>query len=99
MIDDGGTEDEAIAALLHDAAEDQGGEETLDEIEAKFGKHVRDIVHELSDTLEEPKPEWQERKENYLEHLENASPEAKHISLADKLYNARSLSARPRSSR
>ena len=91
VIDDGGSEDEAIAALLHDAAEDQGGEKILDEIESKFGRHVRDIVHELSDTIEEPKPEWRERKERYLAHLPEAMPETKRISLADKLYNARSI--------
>jgi (p)ppGpp synthase/HD superfamily hydrolase len=91
VIDDGGSEDEAIAALLHDAAEDQGGAETLDEIERRFGRHVRDIVDELSDTLEEPKPEWRERKERYLAHLEQAMPETKRVSLADKLYNARSI--------
>ena len=91
VIDAGGSEDEAIAALLHDAAEDQGGDELLDEIERRFGRHVRDVVNELSDTLEEPKPEWRKRKENYLAHLRSASPEAKRVSLADKLYNARSI--------
>ena len=67
VIEDGGDEDEAIAALLHDAAEDQGGETMLVEISQRFGPRVADIVAACSDTLKEPKPEWRERKETYLE--------------------------------
>ncbi len=91
VIDDGGTEDEAVAALLHDVAEDQGGEKALDEIERKFGRRVREIVRELSDSVEESKEPWRPRKEAYLEELPHKSREAKRISLADKLYNARAI--------
>ena len=66
VIEDGGSEDEAIAALLHDAAEDQGGEATLEEIEELFGPEVRRIVASCSDTFEMPKPPWRERKEDYV---------------------------------
>ena len=58
VIEDGGTEDEAIAALLHDAAEDQGGEQMLERIHAEFGDHVAEIVRACSDTLQDPKPPW-----------------------------------------
>jgi (p)ppGpp synthase/HD superfamily hydrolase len=91
VIEDGGDEDEAIAALLHDGPEDQGGEPTLDRIRAEFGDRVADIVEGCSDTLEDPKPPWRERKEAYLAHLEEAPPEVLRVSLADKLHNARSI--------
>src|SRR4051794_4859847 len=68
VIEGGGTETQAIAALLHDAAEDQGGEATLAEIREKFGDDVATIVGECSDTFEEPKPPWQERKKKYVDH-------------------------------
>src|ERR1700678_3194311 len=73
VIEADGTETEAIAALLHDAAEDQGGEETLAEIRDKFGDEVADIVKECSDTFETPKPAWRERKQRYISHLPEAS--------------------------
>ena len=76
VIEADGTETEAIAALLHDAAEDQGGEETLAEIREKFGDEVAAIVGECSDTFETPKPPWRERKENYVRHLSEASDSA-----------------------
>ena len=91
VIEADGTETEAIAALLHDAAEDQGGEETLAEIREKFGANVADIVTECSDTFETPKPPWRERKENYIRHLSEASDSALLVSLADKLHNARAI--------
>ncbi len=84
-------EEVAIAALLHDAVEDQGGLETLREIEKRFGKRVAQIVKDCSDTCTDPKPPWRKRKEIYLTHLTDASPEARLVSLADKLYNARSI--------
>lgn len=87
----GGSEDEIIAALLHDAAEDQGGRETLAAIEREFGKTVADIVESCSDTFESPKPPWQERKEQYIEHLSHATTGALRVSLADKIHNARSI--------
>jgi (p)ppGpp synthase/HD superfamily hydrolase len=91
VIEDGGDEDEAIAALLHDGPEDQGGRATLDRIRAEFGDRVADIVEGCSDTLEDPKPPWRERKEAYLAHLEHAPPEVLQVSLADKLHNARAI--------
>jgi (p)ppGpp synthase/HD superfamily hydrolase len=91
VIEADGTETEAIAALLHDAAEDQGGEATLAEIREKFGDDVADIVKECSDTFETPKPPWRERKENYVNHLAEASDGALLVSLADKLHNARAI--------
>ncbi len=91
VLEDGGDEDEAIAALLHDAAEDQGGLATLEDIRRRFGARVADIVAACSDTLVTPKPPWKARKTAYLEHLRGAPPEARRVSLADKLHNARAL--------
>ena len=91
VIEANGTETQAIAALLHDAAEDQGGRPTLAEIGQKFGVDVASIVEECSDTLETPKPPWRERKERYLGHLPEASDDAILVSLADKLDNARAI--------
>jgi (p)ppGpp synthase/HD superfamily hydrolase len=91
VIEAGGTETEAIAALLHDAAEDQGGEETLAEIREKFGDDVEKIVRECSDTVVTPKPPWRKRKERYIRHLRKASDSALLVSLADKLHNAHAI--------
>ena len=91
--ENGGTEDEVVAALLHDAPEDQGGEETLGYIRAQFGNEVAEIVAGCTDTLEEPKPPWRGRKEAYLEHVRFASPSVRLVSAADKLHNARSILA------
>ena len=90
-IEADGTEAQAIAALLHDAAEDQGGEETLADIREKFGATVATIVAECSDTFETPKPPWRQRKESYIRHLPDASDDAILVSLADKLDNARAI--------
>jgi GTP pyrophosphokinase len=90
----GAGEDEAIAALLHDAAEDGGGEQTLAYIRAQFGDVVGDIVLGCSDSLvEDPEDKlpWLERKENYLAHLDNASQSVCLVSAADKLHNVRSI--------
>jgi (p)ppGpp synthase/HD superfamily hydrolase len=91
VLEDGGSETEAIAALLHDAAEDQGGNEMLETIRLKFGEKVAQIVLECSDTLETPKPDWKKRKRNHLDSLQNALPETIRIIMADKLYNSRTL--------
>lgn len=91
VLDYGGSEDEAIAALLHDAVEDQGGASTGDQIEKRFGRAVRSIVDECTDTELTPKPPWRDRKEKYLAHLPNASPSARLVSAADKLHNVRSI--------
>jgi (p)ppGpp synthase/HD superfamily hydrolase len=91
VIETGSSEDEAIAALLHDAAEDQGGRETLARIGSEFGDDVAEIVESCSDSLGDPKPPWRERKRAYLEHLEEAGESALKVSLADKLHNARTI--------
>jgi (p)ppGpp synthase/HD superfamily hydrolase len=84
----GGNEDEAIAALLHDAAEDQGGEKILAYIRNRFGDPVADIVLGCSDTTESPKPPWKERKERYIGHLREANESTLIVAASDKLYNA-----------
>ena len=92
VLDDGGTEDEAIAALLHDAAEDQGGRETLTQIKERFGDRVAEIVHGCTDTYEFPKPPWQARKEQYIAHVAQTEDRGVlRVSLADKLHNARAI--------
>jgi (p)ppGpp synthase/HD superfamily hydrolase len=91
VIEDGGSEDEAIAALLHDAAEDQGGEQMLEEIAQRFGSEVRRIVAACSDTFEMPKPEWRRRKEDYIAAVAGKQRDEVRVSLADKLHNARSI--------
>ena len=89
--ENGGTEDEVVAALLHDAPEDQGGERTLQEIRTQFGDGVAEIVDGCTDTYEDPKPPWRERKERYLAHLEDAPASVRLVSSADKLHNARTV--------
>ena len=92
VLEDGGDEDEAIAALLHDAPEDQGGRERLAEIRARFGGRVATIVEACSDTFETDKEDWRVRKERYLDHLRVETDQGVlRVSLADKLANARSL--------
>jgi (p)ppGpp synthase/HD superfamily hydrolase len=91
VINDGGTEAQAIAALLHDAVEDAGGPETLNEIRANFGEDVARIVQECSDTDETPKPPWRERKQRYINHLARVGDDTILVSVADKLDNARSM--------
>jgi (p)ppGpp synthase/HD superfamily hydrolase len=91
VIQDGGTEDEAIAALLHDAVEDQGGLPRLDDIRGRYGDRVADIVEECTDSFGDPKPPWRRRKEDYIRSLDTASKGALVVSLADKLDNTRSM--------
>lgn len=91
VFEAGGDEEQAVAALLHDAAEDQGGREQLGKIERRFGDRVAGIVEACTDTFETPKPEWRPRKEAYVEHLRQASPDALLVACADKLYNARAI--------
>jgi (p)ppGpp synthase/HD superfamily hydrolase len=86
-----GTEDEVIAALLHDAPEDAGGEGRLAELRARFGDGVAEIVAGCTDTYEDPKPPWRARKEDYLDHLVRAPSPVRLVSAADKLHNARSV--------
>ena len=88
------TEDMVIAALLHDAAEDHGGRQRLQDIEHNFGADVARMVEGLSDTLaadSSHKEPWEERKRRYLERLRGEPAEVQLISAADKLYNARSI--------
>jgi len=91
VINDGGSEAQAIAALLHDAVEDQGGPPTLQEIKNNFGDDVARIVDQCSDTDEEPKPPWLERKQKYIDHLADVGEDTLLVSVADKLDNARSM--------
>jgi (p)ppGpp synthase/HD superfamily hydrolase len=88
VIDDGGSEDEAIAALLHDAAEDQGGRDRLDEIRARFGDQVAAIVEDCTDSWTTPKEAWAERKKKYMEHARTLGPSSLRVSAADKVHNA-----------
>ena len=87
----GGSEDEAIAALLHDLVEDGGGPEGLEDIRARFGDDVARIVAACSDTDQEPKPPWRERKEAYIAAIAHKRPDELRVSLADKLHNARAI--------
>lgn len=88
VMEDGGDQDETIAALLHDAVEDQGGRKTLEEIRKKFGNHVAEIVEGCTDSFQFPKFSWKSRKETQLEKLRHATPEIVRVSLADKFHNA-----------
>lgn len=91
-MEHGADEDEAIAALLHDAVEDQGGRPTLERIRERFGGRVAAIVEGCTDAWEEPKPPWRPRKEAYLRHLEeDADASIRLVAASDKLHNARSI--------
>lgn len=93
VLEAGGTEEEAIASLLHDAIEDQGGKSIREEIRQIFGEAVIAIVDGCTESDTYPKPPWKERKQRYLQNLRYASPAVRLVSLADKLHNARSLLA------
>lgn len=93
VLEAGGSEDEAIAALLHDAIEDQGGAITREEIRRQFGDRVVAIVEGCTESETMPKPSWKERKLRYLDNIGHASAEVRRVSLADKLHNGRSLLA------
>ena len=88
VLEHGGDEDQAIAALLHDAVEDQGGETTRQEIRERFGDRVAAMVDDCTDADVQPKPEWKERKRAYIAHIESANEDSLLISMADKLHNA-----------
>jgi (p)ppGpp synthase/HD superfamily hydrolase len=91
VIENGGTEDEVIAALLHDAIEDAGGDSIRHVIRERFGENVLEIVEGLTDTDQTPKPPWRARKEAYIAHLGEASSSVLLVSLADKIHNASSI--------
>lgn len=88
VLDDGGDEDEAVAALLHDAPEDHGGRERLADIRSRFGDAVARIVENCTDAWETPKPPWRERKHAYVEHARTLDPASLRVSAADKVHNA-----------
>ena len=90
VLEHGGDEDQAIAAMLHDAIEDQGAQlEPV--IRQRFGERVADIVLGCTDADTFPKPPWQERKEAYIRHLEDAGADTLLVSCADKVHNARAI--------
>lgn len=88
VLDDGGDEDEAIAGLLHDAPEDHGGRARLEEIRARFGDKVAQIVEDCTDSWETPRPSWLDRKKAYIEHARHLSAPSRRVSAADKVHNA-----------
>lgn len=87
----GANEDEAIAALLHDAGEDAGGDGRIADIRHRFGAAVADIVQGCTDAVVIPKPPWQQRKEEYITHVPTASAAVRLVSASDKLHNARAI--------
>jgi (p)ppGpp synthase/HD superfamily hydrolase len=89
VIEYGGDEEMAIAALLHDAVEDQGGLPRLQEIQRKFGKRVAHIVDGCTDAYTDPKPPWLERKRAYVERVAGEGEDVRLVSAADKLFNTR----------
>src|SRR5215472_10294855 len=96
VLEYGGDEDLAIAALLHDSVEDQGGAARLEDVRNRFGERVASIVKACSDSLAntatgEKKAHWQERKEAYLAHLRKADVDILRVSLADRVHNARAI--------
>jgi (p)ppGpp synthase/HD superfamily hydrolase len=90
-LEHGATEDEAIAALLHDAVEDAGGKARLTDIEVRFGNRVAGIVTGCTDTDQTPKPPWRARKLAHVAHVRRASASVKLVVAADKLHNARTI--------
>jgi GTP pyrophosphokinase len=91
VLEAGGDEDLAIAALLHDVAEDCGGAPMLKEVRRRFGQRVAKVVDGCTDADTYPKPPWRERKEKYLRHLQTADADTRLVSAADKLNNVRSI--------
>lgn len=92
-LENGADENQAIAALLHDAVEDQGGAARLADIRARFGDRVAEIVEHCTDTDIEPKPPWRERKEAYIASLAHKPAASLAVSLADKTHNASAILA------
>jgi (p)ppGpp synthase/HD superfamily hydrolase len=91
VLEAGGDEDLAIAALLHDVVEDCGGAPMQKEVERRFGKRVAKIVDGCTDADTYPKPPWRERKEKYIARLKKEGADTKLVSAADKLNNIRSI--------
>ena len=90
-LEHGADEDEAIAAVLHDAIEDGGGPAAREEILGRFGQRVVQIVDGSTDTDQVPKPPWRQRKRAFIAQLASASPSVRLVVAADKLDNARSI--------
>ncbi len=93
VLEAGGDEEMAIAALLHDVVEDCGGMPRLREIRKQFGSRVANIVEGCTDTFVEPKPDWIERKRGYLDEVTHADAETRLVSASDKLHNVRTILA------
>lgn len=93
VLEAGGDEEMAIAALLHDVVEDCGGMPRLREIRKQFGPRVAKIVEGCTDSFGEPKPEWIERKKDYLREVKHAGRETRLVSASDKLHNVRTILA------
>jgi (p)ppGpp synthase/HD superfamily hydrolase len=91
VLEAGGDEDLAIAALLHDVVEDCGGAPMLREVRRRFGKRVAEVVDGCTDAYEVPKPPWRERKESYIRRLKKERADTRLVSAADKLNNVRSI--------
>jgi (p)ppGpp synthase/HD superfamily hydrolase len=94
VLEAGGDEDQAIGGLLHDVAEDCGGEPRIHDIESKFNERVAAIVRGCSDSLEvdpSKKIDWRIRKEQHLAKLVDASDDILIVTAADKLHNARAI--------
>jgi (p)ppGpp synthase/HD superfamily hydrolase len=91
VLEAGGDEDLAIAALLHDVVEDCGGAPMLKEVRRRFGARVAKVVDGCTDADTDPKPPWRERKETYIRHLKKADADTRLVSAADKLNNVRSI--------
>jgi (p)ppGpp synthase/HD superfamily hydrolase len=87
----GGDEEQAMAALLHDVVEDCGGAPRLVEIRKQFGERVARIVDGCTDADTVPKPPWLERKQQYVQRVRNEHPDVLLVSAADKLYNMREI--------
>ena len=91
VLEAGGDEDLAIAALLHDVVEDCGGAPMLKEVRRRFGSRVAKVVDGCTDADTVPKAPWRERKETYIRHLKTADADTRLVSAADKLNNVRSI--------
>lgn len=91
VLEAGGDEDMAIAALLHDVVEDCGGMPRLREIRRKFGPRVAKIVEGCTDSFSDPKPPWLERKQSYLARLKREDRDTRLVSASDKLHNVRTI--------
>jgi (p)ppGpp synthase/HD superfamily hydrolase len=90
VLENGGDEEQAIAALLHDAIEDQGDRTSAAELRDRFGERVARIVEACSDTDQRPKPPWLGRKQAYIDRMQDEPDEVLLVVLADKVHNARS---------